>query len=293
MGGRRTYYLLKTTVRKERVLLVAFHEHPMKGSAERKRNATLHVLSRQDFEQGLNVDARGHEPALALTVMDGAMPPWLQDLEGRDLDAEPAMLMANGKSQRSPRDEVVDRLVRIRPAIDAMDNIFAADHPDIELNKFARKSLPTQTHGTRFRLWVYLYLVFDRRMWVLLPPRFRCGRWDRLLPKYEHSLPGRPSEEYGCKYNHRTTQDMINKIVMGIQKRITQRVDPFPRLTSSITTFTRSSVAMRSRESYLEMSGCETNISPTWARSWMACITSGSVRIWMLPRFLSVPKVTS
>lgn len=212
------YYLLQTTVRKERVLLVAFHEHPMKRSAERQRNATLHVLSRHDFEQGLNVDARGHGPALVLTIKDGAMPPWLQDIEGRDLDAEPAMLKANGKSQRSPRDEVVDRLVRIRPAIDAMDVIFTADHPDIELNKFARKSLPTQTHETRFRLWFYLYLVFDRRMWVLLPPRFRCGRWDRLSPLYEHSLLGRPSEEYGCKYKHRTTPDMIKKIVDGFRK---------------------------------------------------------------------------
>lgn len=213
------YYLLKTPVRKERVLLVAFHEHAQKRVAERVRTTTIHVLSREDFENGLSLDAPGKEPSLVLAVKDGAMPPWLADIEGRDLDAEPKMLEPSGQSQRSLRDEVVDRLARIQPALQALNEILAADDPDVALNKFARKTLPTKTHETRFRLWFYLYLAFDRRMWTLLPPRFRCGRWDRLSEKYADSYLGRPSETHGRKHSHRTTPEMIDQVVDGFRKR--------------------------------------------------------------------------
>lgn len=212
------YYLLKTHVRKDRVLLVSFHEHQKANQAERVRSAVTHVLSRESFEAGLSDGAPGKAPSLVVATKDNAMPHWLADIEGRDLDAEPQMFEVSKNSQLSLHDEVVERLVRIQPALEAVEDVLSADFPDQELNKFARACRPAKVNETRFRLWFYLYLVFDRRIWVLLGPRFRCGRWDRLDPQYQASQLGRPSDAHGVKVGHKTTPEMIQKIVNGFRR---------------------------------------------------------------------------
>lgn len=212
------YYLLKTHVRKDRVLLVSFHEHQKANQSERVRSAVTHVLSRECFEAGVVESTPGKTPSLLVTTKDNAMPPWLADIEGRDLDAEPEMFEVSKHSKQSLHDEVVERLVRIQPAVKAVEDVLSADFPDQELNKFARACRPAKVNETRFRLWFYLYLVFDRRIWVLLGPRFRCGRWNRLDPQYQSCNLGRPSDAHGTKVGHKTTPEMIEKIVQGFCK---------------------------------------------------------------------------
>lgn len=146
------YYLLKTHVRKDRVLLVSFHEHQKANQAERVRSAVTHVLSRESFEAGLSDGAPGKAPSLVVTTKDKAMPHWLADIEGRDLDAEPQMFEVSKNSQLSLHDEVVERLVRIQPALEAVEDVLSADFPDQELNKFARACRPARSmrHGSVF-----------------------------------------------------------------------------------------------------------------------------------------------
>jgi len=104
----------------------------------------------------------------------------------------------NAKLAHSERVEA--RLLHIKPALENLASILAADVIEAEINTYARRAKPRQNEH-RFRLWFFTYLCFGQNIWALMPPFHLVGQWDRETKS--NKKQGAPSKAFGKEYGHR------------------------------------------------------------------------------------------
>ncbi len=208
-----TYYFLKSAAHGT-VYLVDFIERPARITTRKRPGGKATVnrvptpipfllrMRRDDFESGV-LDGQ-----VIRSERQRHLPPWLEGLEGRDLD----WLDARRRIARLSHGARIDRkLELISPLIRTISEILAADDPDQLLNAHARQCIPKQNE-TRLRLAFYTYLLFGRNRVALHYPVHRIGHWCRA----DHpSLVkrGRPSARRGKGNGFNATPEMIEKIV--------------------------------------------------------------------------------
>lgn len=208
-----TYYFLKSSS-SGLVYLVDFVERPARRT-ERKRPGgvtlvsqsptpfpTLITVARDDFEAAI-LDGR-----VVRAERQRHLPPWLEDLEGRDLSHADQARRSAGISHSARIDR---KLELIYPLVRVADRILAADDPDRVLNAHARSCVPKQNE-TRLRLAFYVYLLFGRNRFALHYPVHRIGHWCRQTHP-STTKRGRPSERKGKGHGHNATPQMIQQIV--------------------------------------------------------------------------------
>jgi hypothetical protein len=206
-----TYYFLKSA--SGTVYLVEFVERPARQTTRKRPNGRLPVqqvptpvpyllqIPREDFESGL-LDGR-----IVRAEHQHLLPPWLDELEGRNLDS----FDARRRSARLSHSARVNRkLELIDPLVRGVNEILAANNPDQIINAHARRCKPRQNE-TRLRLAFYTYLVFGRNPLALHYPIHRIGHWSRA----DHpSQVKRGSPSYkGKGHGHNATPEMIEQII--------------------------------------------------------------------------------
>lgn len=193
------YYFLKSAPN-GRVYFVHFEGHE-----NNKPRATLIWIDRKELEtaitSGLIVRERG-----------GYLPPWLSELEGQSL----AELDANRpKAKRSYSERVDQRINYLEKALANEPQIWEAEDPKQEINRYAALCEPRQ-HETRFRLSFLTFLAFGRNRMALLPPFHRAGHYER---KSSHKKYGRPALAKGRRLG-RNLDDATIKIMLDIFPRL-------------------------------------------------------------------------
>ena len=228
------YYLLQSSSILNRVVLVSFEERVHKSRRVRvcrtgvlttktvgkpkSRYAKLSILPRDQFEALLDLDRPMAQRRFKMLTETDGLPPWLEHFRGVLFDINERFLLPHSGQAKSALDHVDDRVIKLQPAIETakLREIMSADDPDRVLNKVAR-DLGPHVNETRFRLWFYLYLAFDFRKWVLLPP-WNDGQWDRRDKKYASSTPGRPGSKAGIPRAERLSQQDIDLMCEGFVK---------------------------------------------------------------------------
>lgn len=187
----RTYYLLKSDPDRDRVLLVFFVMPGMSDTAFNKKPAGkrrtrpvpyLIRMSRGQFELGLE------ENHIRLAPVQSNLPPWLSNLDGRNLHATDSKRKV---AKHSHADRIDAILSRLWPLIQRVDEVLALESPDLAINRHARACFPPQNE-TRLRLYFYAYLLFGRSRAALHYSIGRIGRWDRCDEKHRGKKFGRP-----------------------------------------------------------------------------------------------------
>ncbi|MEX3897829.1 hypothetical protein [Paraburkholderia sp. BR10954] len=196
------YYFTGDSRKTQRVVLVFFE------------GTTAHALtiSRDKFEGGLS---RGE---LVASENPSTLPPWLERLEGKNLDKIDA---ERPNSKLSYRDYTDRRLLQIQPVIDNLEEFFSAEDVDSAINAAAKVCTPRQNE-TRYRTWVLTYICFGRNRWALLPPFNNIGRWDRNRCTTKNGCAtkkqGAPSKAFGKGYGHRMTRGMADLCIEGYEQ---------------------------------------------------------------------------
>ncbi len=194
------YHLLRNDARRERVLLV--HFLPSSQGYE----GTLVILNRSCFESAL-VDG-----LIAPCPAQSMLPPWLTKLEGvalKDRDRR------RRHAKKSHFDRINERYQHIKPLIERLDEVLAADFPDKIIARHARVSKPQQNEK-RLQLWFYAFLCFGRDPWVLMPPFHKCGTTRK--PLRADQKMGRRSLTKGAHHGYGCDEEMIEKIKTAYQK---------------------------------------------------------------------------
>lgn len=179
-----TYYLLRNSRVRSRVLLVYFTTPP-------NMVAILVLLDRHEFEGGLVRN-------LIMATPASGMPPHLEDFKGFNFEHVDSK---RTNAKRTLRSYVEHRLNTITPLLERESEILDAACPEREINRYC------VTHGynsQRVRTWFFLYVCFGRNIWTLLPGFHRNGRWDRMTVGNGVKL-GRPNNvrgrHAGCRMN--------------------------------------------------------------------------------------------
>jgi hypothetical protein len=211
-----TYYFLRSSPKKNWVTLVEFVLRQPKQvvykAAKRPERTVAQLplpklvrIQRADFEDG---------------VFDGQivpgerklMPPWLDGLEGIDLEA------VDGERKRPAKrhsDRIDDKLFTFHALLLDVEGLLDVDDVDQAINRHARALKPAQNE-TRVRLWFFTYIAFGRNRNALHYPIHRLGRWNRLevFSKVKRGAPG----QKGAAYGHNTTKEMREKIILSYSK---------------------------------------------------------------------------
>jgi hypothetical protein len=197
------YYFLLSPSWSKLVFLVEYVAGERRGKKTRRTRVqqlesavVLHVISKTEFEKAvLDAEVFVKDPAPKL-------PPWLQTMTESE--------MVNIEEKRRPgvdtHSEKIDRRVElIYAAVLDINNILQSENPISSMNRFANSCDPVQ-NVTRFRCWVFTYLLFGRA--GLHYSVGRIGKWDRKLKA------GSSSEGGFSKVDH----DCFEKIVQGYDK---------------------------------------------------------------------------
>jgi hypothetical protein len=171
------YHCLRNDVRQGRVFLACFFTA--------RPGSQLHVLTTAAYETAL-----AHGMLVPCETMI-YLPPWLSVLESMDLDLCDA---ERRKAVRRHRDMVEQRRAYLQPLMEGINEIFTADNPDLEINRYARRADRPQNE-TRLRLWFYVYLAFGQNLWALMAPFHLNGLWCRAEKRGQKF--GRPASEGG------------------------------------------------------------------------------------------------
>lgn len=191
-----TYHFLRS--RSEKTLLLKFS-----GSRQQKPKVQLICLARGEFEAAIE------DGAIVACPKQLKLPPWLQAFEDVDLSQ---LDVLRPKAKQSNASRVENRLLLLLPALERVDEILEARHPNQMLNTIARNCHPVQNE-TRFRLWFYTYLCFGRNAWALLPPFHNIGHHDRFA--YPNSKQGRNNNAYGKHYGFGCRQEVVDACIRG------------------------------------------------------------------------------
>lgn len=165
----------------------------------------LHVMSRADFEEGLeSVSGTAH---IVKAEVQATLPPWLSALEGLDL-SKVDKLREGAKLSHAER---MDRRVNvIEPLVRNAQQVLAAEDPDRLINDHARACVPKQNE-TRARLDFYVYMLFARNCYALHYPFHKIGNWCRETHPSQVKR-GRPSRK-GKGHGFNTSAAMIEKMI--------------------------------------------------------------------------------
>ncbi|BEH21230.1 hypothetical protein [Burkholderia pseudomallei] len=193
-------YFLGNVKSRHRALFVRFE-----WSGRGQPASYIHAMDRDEFEEALD--------AKKLVISEGLdLPPWLAAREGVNFAAIDADRM---NMKRSYRDMVDTRYLHIKPALDDLEAILAAEDVTAAINGWARRAARKQNES-RFRLWFLTYLCFGQNIWALAPPFHMCGRWNR--DTHSTKKQGPPSEAFGAGYGHVMTAAMRELCVQGYRK---------------------------------------------------------------------------
>lgn len=194
------HHRLGHTENKDRVVFVVFQQ--------KARAASIVVMSSEDFEDGL---ASG---AVAAAPTQITMPPWLAELQGMNLGRIDQLPRRLSLGKRTHQSLVSQRLMLISDAVAHATSILSADDPERAANGYARSAQPPQNE-TRFRAWLWVYLVFGEDMWTLMPPMQHNGKWDREERPSKVKKLGRPSKHFGHRGWFPRTASMDEKSIEG------------------------------------------------------------------------------
>lgn len=197
------FHFLRSDARNGRVFLVHFDS----GTNFRMPQASPIVLLRSRFEEGVLTGA------IVPLETQAKLPPWLQELDGIDLQGMDQGRPSTAKISHEAR--VQRRYEHILPAVREFNQILAAEDPKAEINRRARLCIPPQNES-RFRLWLLTYMCFGRDIWTLLPTFHRSGHWNRF--KFPERKFGAPSNAYGRGYGHGCSEAMAELCVESYKR---------------------------------------------------------------------------
>lgn len=210
------YHFLRSSPRTKLVTLVRFVQRQLKTVTDNtqcrshRKSApppfpVLERLPRCDFEAGLLL---GH-----LVVGERKlMPPWLQDLEGLDLELADADRRSAVKSHA---DRIDDKIFTFSGLLPHAEDLIDDDDVERVINRHARTLNPKQNE-TRVRLWFFLYLAFGRNRYALHYPIHKIGNWDRLSAASDVKR-GAPALD-GAQHGYNTNQEMHDKIIASYMR---------------------------------------------------------------------------
>lgn len=176
------HHRLGHTEDKDRVVFVVFSLTAVATS--------IVVMGREDFEDGLASKAVVEAPTQI------TMPPWLAELQGMNLGRIDLLPRRLSRAKRTHESLVSQRVMLINEAVTHAASILSADDPERAANVYARSAQPPQNE-TRFRGWLWVYLVFGEDMWTLMPPMQHNGKWDREERPSKVKRLGRPPKHFG------------------------------------------------------------------------------------------------
>lgn len=145
------------------------------------RRAIFWQLDRTCFEDGL---AQLH---LAPVECQPTLPPWLGQLEGKDI---PLIELSRTNVERSNVVRAELRLQIIQPLLRQAEEMLNAPDPRAAISAWVRQNAPEQ-NPTRVVLWFACFIAYGKSVFALLPSFCRVGRWDRDN-KSNMKKPGRP-----------------------------------------------------------------------------------------------------
>lgn len=204
-----TYYFLRSSPSTRTVALVEFARREAKKvndkNGDKKTRTPLPFpklirLQRIEFEEGV----------LRAQLLPGerkTLPPWLEGLEGIDLDAVDTQRVNPAKSHRDRIDDKIGSFYALLPRI---DSILDSENTDQIINRHARSLQPKQNES-RLRLWLFTYIAFGRSRYALHYPTHVLGRWNRLETP-SSAKRGKPSAD-GAEFGYNTTREMHEMIL--------------------------------------------------------------------------------
>ena len=194
--------------------------HFLKSDSKRGRVWLVHFTSKiGEIKANLfSINARKFEDsilqkAILPTSEQSTLPPWLSDLEGRNIEEMEADRKGNPKKSLLTR--VQERLQKIEVAVKNFEEILSSEYPEKKINQYARQT-GSGENETRYRTWLLSYIVFGRNKWALLPPFQHCGNWDRFDNPEEKF--GAPSLALGRSYGSIMTKELAEKCVQAYLK---------------------------------------------------------------------------
>lgn len=190
------YHRIAGNSESRRVLLVSFSATPQPAY-------DLQILTNDQFSYG-----KGER--LIKNAEDAVcMPPWLESLEGKNLDR---IDLVRDKAKIEHAEVVHKRHFCVAEVLQRWPQLLLQDDFIRAMNAVIRRIRPSQNE-TRVRLWFFTYLAFAQNIWSLLPAYFDVDT--RALPVNEASTKrGRPSGE-GTHHGFNCDREMIRLCVEG------------------------------------------------------------------------------
>lgn len=197
------YSFLKSCKTTKLVTLVEF--------TTQKKGRRVHVqrLDRDLFEKGLLFKD------IVVAEKQFSLPPWLESIEGADLDQ---LDLDRADPKKTHRERAEQRYDYIHDLLPQIEDILAAKNPFTLINLHAKEIKPRQNR-TRLAEWFFAYACFGRRLIVLYPEFLNIGLWKRDDTKYFESFLGRESLSKGRKHGYASAQFSEN-IAKAYRKRI-------------------------------------------------------------------------
>ncbi len=180
----------------QRVLLVSFSALPQPAY-------DLQILTNEQF-------SFGKQRRLITNAEDAVcMPPWLESLEGKNLDRIDVM---RDKAKMEHADIAYKRHFCVAEVLQRWPQLLLRDDFIRAMNSVIRGMRPTQNE-TRVRLWFFTYLAFAQNTWALLPAYFD-ERPPALPVDATSPKRGRPSNE-GSHHGFNCDGEMVELCVDG------------------------------------------------------------------------------
>jgi hypothetical protein len=207
------YYFLRSSPKTLQVSLLELRERPavlrkFKSRTRPERLVTpeplpvLHILGREDFESALG-------KIIIPCDSQCLLPPWLADLEGKNLVTPTKRRRA---PKRSHNDRIDRRLNVIAPLVEDVHRILDAPDPNLEINRHIRYEHPA-VNPARARLWFYCFIAFGQERTALHFATSRIGTWDRTTSEKTEKR-GKPNRN-GKRHGHNVDSEMKKKIKKG------------------------------------------------------------------------------
>lgn len=190
------YHRIAGNSESRRVLLVSFSATPQPAYE-------LQILTNDQF-------SHGKRERLINNAEDAVcMPPWLESLEGKNLDR---IDLVRDKAKIKHAEIAHKRHFCVAEVLQRWPQLLLQDDFIHAMNTVIRGIRPSQNE-TRVRLWFFTYLSFAQNIWSLLPAYFDINTF--ALPVEETSPKrGRPSNQ-GAHHGFNCDGEMIRLCVEG------------------------------------------------------------------------------
>ena len=163
-------------------------------------------IDRDSFEKGVS------DRLLIVSPNESTKPTWVPKPPGsKPFDLSKPL----GQSRIDDKKVAKDRLAKIQPALDLMQDILDAPDPNAAINALCRKHSPNEK-VTRFRFWLLSYIGLGQDIDVLAPAFQNSGHWDRSVGN--RKKPGAHNKAYGRNYGSRMGPEEIERICRFYKK---------------------------------------------------------------------------